>query len=327
MRVLLAAALALAIALPFTLGGTAVLEVLGSTPWWLPLAGLLTAVLCWNCNAARVGLLSRGIGARLPHGRALLVVMGSEFAICASPGGFGGPVAHAWLMARRGYDSAAAAAIYVLDKLMDLAFFAVALPAMLLWLLWSAAPDAAVQPWLVLVPGASLLLGGALLHALHRLRAGAGLLHALSRWRRSRHLALRGARWLGRLRDGGRALLALPAPVLGGALLCCVLHWVARYSLLWIILQALGAALDWRWLFVVQAAGFGLGQVTALPGGTGGVELGVGALLAPSLPVAVIGAALVIWRALTFHLYLALGAVAFAVASRHKVVRAPGPVA
>ena len=187
MRVLLAAALALAIALPFTLGGTAVLEVLRSTPWWLPLAGLLTAALCWNCNAARVGLLSRGIGARLPHGRALLVVMGSEFAICASPGGFGGPVAHAWLMARRGYDSAAAAAIYVLDKLMDLTFFAVALPAMLLWLLWSAAPDAAVQPWLVLVPGASLLLGGALLHALHRLRAGAGLLHALSRWRRSRH--------------------------------------------------------------------------------------------------------------------------------------------
>lgn len=59
-------------------------------------------------------------------------MLGFELAICAS---LGGPVAHAWLMIRRGYDSADARAVYGLDKPMDLACFAVAPPAALLYTL------------------------------------------------------------------------------------------------------------------------------------------------------------------------------------------------
>jgi glycosyltransferase 2 family protein len=56
---------------------------------------------------------------------------------------------------------------------------------------------------------------------------------------------------------------------------------------------------------------FGAGQVTLLPGGTGGVELGFSALLALWLPATTLAAALIAWRCATYYWNLLAGGLPF----------------
>ena len=50
-------------------------------------------VLCWGINAVRLRLLLGPQGAALGRWRSLGVIMATEFAICSTPGGSGGPLA------------------------------------------------------------------------------------------------------------------------------------------------------------------------------------------------------------------------------------------
>lgn len=84
-------ALLAALLVPILLGGSELLPRLQRFDPVLMLTLLGMILLCWAINAIRLRLLLGQQGARLGPLRSLGVVMATEFAICTTPGGSGGP--------------------------------------------------------------------------------------------------------------------------------------------------------------------------------------------------------------------------------------------
>lgn len=309
---LLGLALLAPVLVSWWLGGREALAALGDFP--APLLALMVgiAVLCWNLNALRWRLLLSGRVGRLGQRGALALEMAAKFALCATPGGTGGVATFLLLLARRGYPPARASAIYLVDQCCDLLFF-----ALMLALLVAATLLGAVDwPHRTLIGAA--LLGLALL----LLGLGAILAWLPRLLRRRPWLAWPGPgrrrRVARQLLSGRRTLIAtlrLPPQVLAAIFALCCLHWLLRYSLLYLAVLGIagqgGTLGDWAWTFVVQMLAMAASQFSVLPGGAGTAELSVGALLLPLLARDQAAAAVVVWRLVSYHLYLLAGAPVF----------------
>jgi glycosyltransferase 2 family protein len=308
----LALALVLAAAVPLVLGGRALPEELGRFPWPLFLALLGMIVLAWNLNAARIRLLLHGAGRPLGQGRALAVLMATEFAICATPGGAGGPLALVALLRREGVPGARAAAVYAVDQLMDMVFFLTALVALAAYGLTRA-----VVPhpgWQLALPAG--LLGGGLLALLLLVRHDRAAIQVAGRVQRALRLGrLRGlasARRLLRFRRAVRSTLGLPRRRLLAVYLLCTGHWLLRYTVLYLVVRGLGVDLDWGYTFLAQMLSLTAGQASLMPGGAGGTEVAAGALLGAVMPLKTAATAILVWRLVTYYWYLVAGGAVFA---------------
>jgi uncharacterized protein (TIRG00374 family) len=306
---LLACALLAAALVPLLLGGDGLLQRLLAFPGGLLLAMLGMIFVCWNLNALRLRLL---LGRhRLGQRRALGTIMATEFAICATPGGAGGPLTLMALLLRQGVPAAKGTAVYAVDQLSDLLVFACALLGILGYAL-SHAFDARIG-WLLGLSAAALtvvLLAVVLLGRCHRavLRFNGRLLR---RCRVSARRRWRWARKLLRFRNALRDSLARPRRVLAAVLLLTAMHWILRYSVLYLALNGLGQSVPWAWTFLVQMLALTAGQLSLLPGGAGGAELASVALLTPMVGKPTAAAAILIWRAVTYYFYLIAGAPLF----------------
>ncbi len=304
--------LALGIGIPLLLGGTAALERLAQAPLWLYPAGVAMVFGCWLFNAARIRVMLAALDHPMPLRRSLGVIMATDFAICATPASSGGPVVFVHLLHQHGLPVARAAALYALGQLLDLFFFLSALIPLALYLLWQ--PGELHVAWPLLTLAVLLVLGLGLAWAVglwYRpvLLWGGRLLRRLkvSPTRRRRL-----ARGLLRFRATLRFMLSLPRSRLLWLYTLCVGHWLLRYSILYVVILALGEQLSWAYGFLVQMLALSAGQLSLLPGGSGGVELGFSALLAPFLDGAALGAVMLLWRFFTYWWYLIAGAPVFA---------------
>ena len=270
---------------------------------------LAMVLVGWNLNALRLRLLlgRRKLGQR----RAFGIVVATEFAICATPGGAGGPLTLMALLMRQGVAPAKGTATYAVEQLSDLLFFACALVGVLIYALTHALSTHIAS---LLGFSVALLIGVMALLAL------------LGRFHRQVFL-LNG--WLvTRLGMKGNAQAAVGAQVLGfrNALVDCfrlprrillavfgltTLHWLLRFSVLYLTLQGLGSELAWAWTFLVQLLALTAGQVSLLPGGAGSAELASAALLTPMVGKSTTAAAILIWRFVTCYFYLIVGAPVF----------------
>ncbi|WP_129140534.1 lysylphosphatidylglycerol synthase transmembrane domain-containing protein [Modicisalibacter coralii] len=319
-RLLVGAALLTALAVPLALGGGDALAALATFPLDTLAVMLALVAICWNLNALRLRLLLAGRAGRLRHAETLGIVMASEFAICISPGGSGGPLTLLGLLARRGVAPAESGAIFAVDQLTDLTFFLVALLSVALYLL---SGSSGVEP--VWVAG----LAGSLIMALGL--AGLTLRHFRSLLRITgvglRRLGLPLRHRLGlvrRLLHFRRALIAtlrLPRRILVTVFALATLHWLLRYSVLYLAVRGLGGQIDWAWTFLIQMLAMAAGQVSVLPGGAGSSELAVAALLTPMLGGRHTAAAILVWRFVTYYCYLLAGAPAFWLAWRGRARR------
>jgi len=313
--------LALGLGIPLFLGGGELGPALGRLSWtWLTIL-LLLVFLGWNLNAGRLRLLAGGVGTRLGQGRALATTMATEFAICATPGGAGGPVTYAWLLSRRGLPLPRGLALYAVDQLMDMLFFLSALIALFLY--WLLVPSDLHLGWQISVLG-GLLMGGLgliwLLTRYYRIVAlASGRL--LRRLRISPARRRRLARWVVEFRHSLRLVRHFSRRRLLGVYLLCVGHWLLRYSLLYLAIAGLGGGVSWSYAFVTQMLSLAAGQATLLPGGSGGVEASSVLLLAPYLDSATTAAAILVWRFTTFYWYLIAGAPVFAVLAGRSLWR------
>lgn len=305
-------ALLLAAAVPLALGGRALPAELGRFPWPLFLGLLGMILVSWNLNAARIRLLLAGTGRRLGQRRALAVLMATEFAICATPGGAGGPVTQVALLRREGVPGARAAAVYAVDQLMDLVFF---LNALLALAVYAVVRAAVPHPGWELALPAGLVAGGLLALAL-LLRHDRAVIRGTGRL--LRRLGLRrlwgpaAARHLLRFRRAVRATLRLHPLRLLAVYLLCTTHWLVRYTVLYVVLRGLGVQVDWAYVFLAQMLALSAGQASLMPGGAGGTEVAAGALLGAVMPLKTAATAILIWRLVTYHWYLAAGGAVFA---------------
>jgi uncharacterized protein (TIRG00374 family) len=319
---MLGAGLVLVIAVPLVLGGSGLGSQLRQFPLETFALMLGMIVMCWNLNAGRLRLLLAGRGGHLGQRRALGMVMATEFAISATPGGSGGPFTLMGLLARQGVRPAHASAVFAVDQMTDMLFFLSALASIGLYAL-SHTIDLRLG-WMLAVPALLLIIGFGLLAALgkhHRrlIKASGRLL----RWLKVRHRSrLRLARALIHFRHALIETLALPRLTLSLIFLLCCAHWLLRYSILYLAVAGLGRDIDWSWTFIVQMLSLAAGQLTLLPGGAGGAELSSTALLGPVIGASTAAAAVVIWRAVTFYFYLIAGApVFFVMAGRGMLAR------
>lgn len=308
---LAAVGLAAGIGIPLSYGGMDAFDHMGRVSAWLLLAVLGMVVLGWNFNALRLSLLLGGLGRPLTHKQALATVMATEFAICATPASAGGPLTLIYLLRRYGVRSSQAAAVYAMAQLMDLLFFISMTLVIAAMLLFSG--DMQHVLWQVGILGTLLSAGLGMLWLL--VHNYSDVLRVSGRWLQrlrvshSKRRAL--ARWLLQFRSGLALLLKLSQARLAAVYAFCVGHWLLRYSVLYVLIQGVGYYVEWSYVFIAQMLALSLGQVTMLPGGTGGVELGMSALLSPVLPASALAAVLLLWRFATYYWYLLAGGPVF----------------
>jgi glycosyltransferase 2 family protein len=276
-------------------------------------AALTMVAVGWAFNAARLRLLTANVGITVPRRRAYAVVISTEFAGAATPGGVGGPLTYLYLLRRHGLDSARAASLYAVDHIMDLAFFATAFPlALLVFALGGSLDDPLWFSLAILGP-----LSGGVVTVIALMRHYRPLMRGMGRMLRWLRISLRRrqriARWIIQFRHAIGLLLAMPRHRLALLYLYCAGHWLLRYSVLPLVLFGLGQNVPWSYLFLVQGALLFAGQLSMLPGGAGGVELGFAALLAAWLDPGTLALGLLLWRFVTFYWYLLLGAPVFAI--------------
>lgn len=275
--------------------------------------GLLLGMvlLGWGFNSARLRLLAGALGTGLSWGRSYGITVAGEFAGVATPAGAGNIATRLFLLSRRGLRLSDGAALVAVDHFMDLVFFVTAVPvALLVYVLEGGISDPARLAGMMI----GLMLAGLALMVwlIRRYRPIAlwvgrqmGRVARLRRWR------YRLARGLVSFRRSVGLMLGMGLPRLVLLYLFCFGHWMLRYGILPVLLWSLGEGVPWGYLFVMQGLLLFLGQVTFLPGGGGGVELGFSALLAPYLEPSVAAMVLLVWRFCTFYWYLLAGAPVF----------------
>ncbi|MEJ2479770.1 MAG: lysylphosphatidylglycerol synthase transmembrane domain-containing protein [Acidihalobacter sp.] len=306
-----ALSLLLSVAIPLVYGGAGVVPQLAHVSPWLIVGALGMILVGWCFNAARLRLLLSGVACAAPRRRALATVVATEFAGVASPAGVGGPLTYVYLLHRQGLSTAHAASLYAIDQITDLTFFATALPLALVMFTFDQQlehPILLAVLLLILLTGGVGMLWGLMRHYRGMLRFFGRLLRRLQVSHQHRRKT---ARWIIQFRHGIALLLGMPWQRLILLYGFCMGHWLMRYSVLPVILLGLGHAVPWSYLFVIQGMLLFAGQLSFLPGGTGSVEVGFAALLAPWLAPEPLALALVLWRFATFYWYLLAGAPVF----------------
>jgi uncharacterized protein (TIRG00374 family) len=304
-------AVAFAIAVPWMLGGGELWARLrGFSPGLL--GGLFGMIaLCWCVNACRLRMLLTQQASQLGWSKSLGVVISTEFAMCATPGGSGGPLTLMALLARHGVSPARSTAVFAMDQLSDMAFFFCALAGVVVYAMFHSVSQN--LQWMLAV--SSLLLLGGLLLCLGLARYHRALVRhsgrVLARLNVNPPRRRRWARKVLGFIDSFSDTLRLPARTLLGVFGLTCVHWALRFSVLYLALRGLGADLPWAWSFLVQMIALSAGQFSLLPGGAGAAELTSAALLAPMVGKATAGAAILIWRTVTYYFYLVAGAPVF----------------
>ncbi|QGA51760.1 lysylphosphatidylglycerol synthase transmembrane domain-containing protein [Pseudomonas brassicacearum] len=307
----LGAALLTALLVPLLVGGGEMWSRVQRFPLSLLLAMLGMIVLCWGLNSMRLRLLLGEHRGRIGGLKSIGVVMATEFALCATPGGSGGPLTLMALLARNGVRPAHGSAVFAMDQLSDLLFFLCALVGILFYALFQNLSQR--MEWMLALSAISLsggLFGCVLVARYHRklILLGARLLHHL------RVKAVTRRRWARKILNFLAAFtdtLKLPKQTLFQVFGLTCLHWALRYSVLYLVLKGLGADLQWAWTFLVQMLSLSAGQFSLLPGGAGATELTSAALLAPMVGKSTAAAAILIWRAVTYYFYLVAGGPVF----------------
>ncbi|MCU1721117.1 YbhN family protein [Pseudomonas sp. 5P_5.1_Bac1] len=307
----LLAALVMAALVPAVLGGSELLPRLRSFPPGLLLALFGMIVLCWTLNAMRLRLLLGSQGEKIGRLRSLGVIMATEFAICSTPGGSGGPLTLMALLSRDRVRPAHSGAVFAMDQLNDLLFFLFAVLGIVVYTLFHSFNRS---------------LEGLLISSAVLMLATLGLGLVLVRWRRGvmrfngrllkrvKVSPLTRRRWARRLLHffrAFRATLRLPRRVLALVFGLTCLHWALRYSVLYLVLIGLGGNLQWITSFLVQVLSLSAGQVSLLPGGAGAAELTSATLLTPMVGKSTAAAAVLVWRVVTYYFYLVAGGPVF----------------
>jgi len=312
---LLGIAIGLGLAIPLLYGGRGVFALLGGVSP-MNLAMMLALVfVAWNANAGRLRLWAGGAGASLGQRQALTIVMATEFAICATPAGGGGPLAFAWLLKRHDLPRFRGLALYAADQFADMLFFLCALVGIALYEL--TIPQAPRLGWQL--GGMAVLLLVAMGHVWFLVDHYRRILKATEHLLRGLGLSARMRRRLGRrvIKFTRSLILAsrYSRPRLLAIFVLCSVHWLLRYSLLYLAIAAVGGHVSWGYAFLVQMVSLTAGQLALLPGGGGGTEASGSLLLAPYLDPATLAAAILLWRFVTFYWYLIAGAPVFAFAA------------
>lgn len=315
---LIVGALVATVAVPIVIGGSDALEKTLSFAASGYLALFTVIVTCWFARALKLQLLMHRFDLRPGFARIFAISLATDFAFISTPGGVAGYAAGIYYVRREGASISAATTITAADQLLDLAFFALALPVAGMSLASSDLPT----PLTALAFGASALMIAVVFGALlARHKISAWLVNDNLLTRRWPGLRLRQQTLRGFLSNVGTHMRLLLA---GGPLNLLALagvtsvQWMTRYGVLWVVLSLLGYKVPFALTLLLQSLILHAAMWTGVPSGGGGAELGLSATLAAWVPMTSMATALLLWRITTFYVCLVAGAVAISLLARRS---------
>jgi glycosyltransferase 2 family protein len=271
----------------------------------VPLAVLIVVAFLakWFSPAVRVRLLCRGQRIPLPYRSAILVHLVAMFVAALAPQntGFGPAIVAA--LSRLGVPVGRGIGVAVQIFVLDLIFFAWAVPVSIGYLVYSDA--------LELPPGARMvaLATGCLAIVIavvlsRRPQLIVGLIFAVSRWRLM-------ARFTSPLRKiardyyrSARAFLKMPVSYWLALHLATAAGWLGGFVLLWLLLELYGVDARLLATLAILSSLTLVSHFVPTPGAAGFMEATVGLSIGAGRGVA---AALLVWRLASFYVIFLLG--------------------
>ena len=316
--VLIGVAVIVSLAVPLLIGGKQSLLDIGALPAQTYLLLFAVMAVCWLMRAIKWHLLLSRLGASISFARSFAMSLAIDFAFVSTPAGLGGYAASMYCARRAGISMSAATTVTFIDQLLDLIFFALALPLAALTLLWTDMPRALSLS--AFIASASLIVVALVIMLMHRrfVRWLCGDNYFSRRWPRLRDKQNRLLEFLDHVGADSRFLFSGPPLVTATLIGTTAIQWLTRYGVLWAALALLGHTVPFALTLLSQSLILHAAMWTGVPSGGGGAELGLSAALIAIVPASVIATALILWRLVTFHLCLVAGGLAIAWLARRK---------
>ncbi|CAN5599826.1 lysylphosphatidylglycerol synthase transmembrane domain-containing protein [soil metagenome] len=260
----------------------------------------------WLMPAVRLQLLGRNQGIGIPYWSALLVHVISVFGAVVTPGNAGGGPTTAVALNRIGLPFGRCVGIVLQVFILDLFFFAWAVPLSLAYLLVSNTVELPTTIEAVGLGRAALALAGALILGRYP-RPVVALLLVVSKWpgvrrfdARIRCVArdyYRSSRFYGKTPALSRMVLNAVTAV----------HWLAAFVLLWGFLELYGVDLSLAVILALLNILTLVSLFVPTPGGAGFVEAAVGLSVGSYAAGGSVAGALLLWRMLAFNIVFLVG--------------------
>ena len=269
----------------------------------------------------RLWVLSRG---ELSATRATSSIVLWELASALTPSVVGGSAVASFILHRNGLSWGRSLATVMSTALLDELYFLVAVPVVAVMVGWGAfLPQAA--PWLEGSVAAIFGGGYAFMAVLATLLSTAlfwapqavqGMLHAVLSWRWLQRWKTQGEQLAHDLRHASNDLRTMSLASWAGAVAATIVSWTARFLTLNAVLMAFvvplhGSGLDQFGVWARQLSMWTVMMISPTPGSSGLAELALPTfmegVMPVALPVALWAAVVLMWRYLTYHLYVLVG--------------------
>ena len=273
----------------------------------VPLVALIVVALLakWFSPAVRVGLLCRGQGIPLPYRSAVVVHLVAMFVAALAPQNTGFAPATVAALSRLGVPVGRGVGVAVQIFVLDLIFFAWAVPLGVGYLVYSDA--------LELPPGAGALafatgcLAVVLATALSRRpQLVAGLIFAVARWQLVARFASRLRRVARDYYRSARDFLKMPASYWLALHLATAAGWLGGFVLFWLLLELYGVEAGFLATLATLSSITLVSHVVPTPGASGFMEAAVGLSIGAN-PGGGAAAAVLVWRLASFYVVFLLG--------------------
>ena len=273
----------------------------------VPLVALIAVALLakWFSPAVRVGLLCRGQGIPLPYRSAVVVHLVAMFVAALAPQNTGFAPATVAALSRLGVPVGRGVGVAVQIFVLDLIFFAWAVPLSVGYLVYSDAlelpPGAGA---LAFATGCLALVAAAALS--RRPQLVVGLIFAVARWQLMARFASRLRRVARDYYRSARDFLKMPASYWLALHLATAAGWFAGFVLFWLLLKLYGVEAGLLATLATLSSITLVSHVVPTPGASGFMEAAVGLSIGTN-PGGSAAAALLVWRLASFYVVFLLG--------------------
>jgi glycosyltransferase 2 family protein len=273
----------------------------------VPLAVLIVGSFLakWFSPAVRVRLLCRGQKIPLPYRSAVLAHLFAMFVAALAPQNTGFGPATVAALSRLGVPVGRGIGVAVQVMVLDLIFFAWAVPASIGYLVYSDALELPPGARVVTFVMGCLAIGAAVALS-RRPQLIVGLIFAVARWQFMARFASRLRKIARDYYRSARAFLQMPASYWLTLHLATAAGWLGGFLLLWLLLALYGVDAGLLSTLAILSSLTLISHFVPTPGAAGFMEAVVG-LSVGANPGSSVAAALLVWRLASFYVVYLLG--------------------
>ena len=273
----------------------------------VPLAILIAVAFLakWFSPAARVALLCRGQKIPLPYRSAVLVHLVAMFVAALAPQNTGFGPATVAALSRLGVPIGRGIGVAVQVLVLDLIFFAWAVPVSIGYLVYSGALELPPGTRVVAFAAGCLTIVAAAALS-RRPQLVVGLIFAVARWRLMARFASRLRKIARDYYRSARAFLKMPASYWLTLHLATAAGWLGGFLLLWLLLGLYGVDAGLLKTLATLSSLTLVSHFVPTPGAAGFMEAVVGLSIGANQGRSVAGA-LLVWRLASFYVIFLLG--------------------